>query len=91
VATGAKWQQVSTAGALQDVRYPQIDWNTSAINRDGVIVYGDVCVFRQDLDLWIDADDNLQKTLADREFHGQDWSLGNVVSWIAFRDPTLIC
>ncbi len=27
---------------------------------------------------------------ADRDFQSPDWSLGNIVSWIAFRDPALI-
>ena len=28
---------------------------------------------------------------AEYEFQNLDWSLGNVLSWIAFRDPLLIC
>lgn len=28
---------------------------------------------------------------SEREFRSPDWSLGNVLSWIAFRDPALIC
>jgi hypothetical protein len=34
------------------------------------------------------ADDNVR---SEREFRSPDWSLGNVLSWIAFRDPALIC
>jgi hypothetical protein len=27
----------------------------------------------------------------EREFRSEDWSLGNILSWIAFREPALLC
>ncbi len=32
----------------------------------------------------------VEAALADRDFRSADWSLGNVLSWFAFRDPALI-
>jgi len=81
----------STAESLQDFRYIEIDWDASAIKRHGVVLYGDVSVYRQHLDQWIDIDENASKMRAEREFNSPDWSLGNVLSWIAFRDPALVC
>jgi hypothetical protein len=33
----------------------------------------------------------LRRARAEREFQSPDWSLGNILSWIAFDDPALIC
>jgi hypothetical protein len=33
----------------------------------------------------------LNRVRAEREFQSPDWSLGNILSWIAFCDPALIC
>jgi len=35
--------------------------------------------------------EEVNRAWAEREYQSPDWSLGNVMSWIAFRDPALIC
>ncbi len=79
----------------------EIDWDNSAVvggehlTINGVRYPVRVNVLRQHLDEWMGIDESVGKAAAqaraDREYQNPDWSLGNVLSWITFRDRSLIC
>lgn len=75
----------------QDWQGAEIDWDNSAVvgRGHGFLYRVRVSVFRQHLHKWVR--ETASRPRVEWEFQSPDWSLGNVLSWIAFGDPTLIC